>query len=99
MHSSFPTGRSSDLLKLGLNTKVPKARARAVETSLHKTLKVWSSGIEVALGEFDKLDHLPNRILLCGGGSSLDMLMEALRENDWYKIGRASFRERVSQYV
>jgi len=71
-------------LKLGLNTKVPKARARAVETALHKTLKVWSSGVEVALGEFDKLDHLPNRILLCGGGSSLDMLMETLHENDWY---------------
>jgi cell division protein FtsA len=31
------------------------------------------------------LDHLPNRLYLCGGGSSLDMLMEALQKDDWYK--------------
>ena len=49
-----------------------------------KTLDVWMSGVELALGEFDKLDHLPHRVLLCGGGSSLDPLMDKLEQTDWY---------------
>jgi len=38
----------------------------------------------LALGEFNNLDHLPSRILLCGGGSSLDMLMDNLAKDNWY---------------
>lgn len=56
-----------------------------IEKALAKTLKVWSSGVELALAEFNKLDHLPHQLLLCGGGSSLDMLMEKLEQSDWYK--------------
>ncbi len=56
-----------------------------VEKALHKTLDVWASGVELALSEFTKLDNLPHRMLLCGGGSSLDMLMDKLHEADWYK--------------
>jgi cell division protein FtsA len=47
-------------------------------------LDVWISGVELALAEFTKLDHLPHQLLLCGGGSSLDMLMERLEESRWY---------------
>lgn len=72
-------------LKLNLYTKVPKNKVATIEKSLQKTLDVWVSGVDVALSEFDKLDHLPNKILLCGGGSSLDMLKDALVETDWYK--------------
>lgn len=73
-------------LKLGLSTnKAPRAKVPAIEAALEKTLDVWSSGVELALGEFTKLDHLPYRIFLCGGGSSLDMLMSELEEADWYK--------------
>lgn len=62
------------------------SRGKAASTlgALHKTLDVWMSGVELALGEFEKLDHLPHRVLLCGGGSSLDPLMEKLEETDWY---------------
>lgn len=73
-------------LKVGLsNNHVPQHKLAAVEGALNKTLDVWISGVEVALGEFDKLDHLPHRILLCGGGSSLDILMDELEKTDWYK--------------
>ena len=41
--------------------------------------------MELALSEFDKLDHLPNRVLLCGGGSSLDILMQRLEDGEWRK--------------
>jgi cell division protein FtsA len=59
--------------------------AESVEVALSKTLDVWISGVELALSEFPKLDHLPHRMLLCGGGSSLDILMDRLHDSNWYK--------------
>jgi cell division protein FtsA len=73
-------------LKLALAEEtLAQAKEMQVEQSLRKTLDVWISGVELALGEFTKLDHLPHRIFLCGGGSSLDMLMEKLEAADWYR--------------
>ncbi len=78
---TFP---QAEQLKLGLSdNKIPQSRVPAVEGALTKTLDVWISGVELALSEFDKLDHLPNRLFLCGGGSSLDMLMDKLESGDW----------------
>lgn len=72
-------------LKLGLGDhKTPEGKVKAVEGALHKTLEVWTTGVELALAEFTQLDHLPYRILLCGGGSSLDMLMRQLASTNWY---------------
>ena len=72
-------------LKLGLSTnKVPRSEVPAIEGALEKTLDVWVNGVELALSEFNKLDHLPNRLFLCGGGSSLDMLMDKLESSNWY---------------
>jgi len=76
----------AERFKLGLQTNlVPPTKAPAVEGALEKTLDVWLSGVELALGEFTKLDHLPSQIFLCGGGSSLGMLKEELAESVWYK--------------
>ncbi len=76
----------AEKLKVGLSDKkVAAKQAVLVEKALKKTLEVWISGVELALGEFDKLDHLPHRLLLCGGGSSLDMLMDRLQDSDWYR--------------
>ncbi len=72
--------------KLGLSThKIPQEQIKPTRDALRKTLDVWISGVELALSEFDQLDHLPNRLLLCGGGSSLDMLMEKLEAEAWHK--------------
>jgi cell division protein FtsA len=76
----------AERFKLGLDTNlVPRAKAPAVEGALEKTLDVWLSGVELALGEFNKLDHLPSQIFLCGGGSSLHMLVDELAASVWYK--------------
>jgi len=76
----------AEALKLGLSAgKVPSTKVAAVEAALRKTVEVWSGGVELALGEFDKIDHLPYRLYLCGGGSSLDMLVDELQETDWYR--------------
>jgi cell division protein FtsA len=73
-------------LKIGLsNNKAPVSRRPAIEAALSKTADVWIGGIELALSEFPKLDHLPHRMFLCGGGSSLDILMDRLERSDWYK--------------
>ncbi len=73
-------------LKLGLSTnKITKPQRVQVEQTLAKTAGVWISGVELALDEFPQLDHLPNRLLLCGGGSSLDILFDELQKSDWYK--------------
>jgi cell division protein FtsA len=75
----------AEKLKVGLAAdKVPAKQAAVVEKALTKTLDVWTSGVELALSEFTKLDHLPHKILLCGGGSSLDMLMDRLHDSSWY---------------
>lgn len=76
---------AAETLKLGLaSNKVPQNKVAALEGILGKTLDVWTSGVELALAEFPKVDTLPNKLLLCGGGSSLDLLMSRLEKSDWY---------------
>ncbi|HSW85545.1 MAG TPA: cell division FtsA domain-containing protein [Candidatus Saccharimonadales bacterium] len=72
--------------KVGLSTnQAPVSQRPAIEAALGKTADVWIGGIELALSEFTKLDHLPHRLFLCGGGSSLDLLMSRLENTEWYK--------------
>ncbi len=78
--------KQAEALKLGLSTnKIPAQKRPVLEAALSKTADVWIGGIELALSEFPKLDHLPHRMFLCGGGSSLDLLMDRLEKTEWYK--------------
>ena len=71
--------------KVGLaENRVPANKRLAVEGAINKTLDVWMGGVELALAEFEKLDHLPHKLLLCGGGSSLDLLMDRLNDSEWH---------------
>jgi cell division protein FtsA len=73
-------------LKVNLTgNNIPTNKRPLIETALEKTADTWVSGIELALAEFDKLDHLPHRMFLCGGGSSLHLLIDTLEQSDWYK--------------
>ena len=76
----------AEKLKLHINSpnQPTHVRAHALK-AVDKTIDVWISGVELALSEFKNLDHLPNKILLCGGGASLGPLVEALNKTDWYK--------------
>lgn len=76
----------AEKIKLHINEPNLKSEIKQkAEASLDKTLDVWLNGVELALSEFDAIDHLPNRLLLCGGGASLDKLVEALEKRDWHK--------------
>lgn len=89
----------AETLKLAVDSnKLPAHKREQIKDALDKTLDVWMSGIELALSEFTRLDHLPHRILLCGGGSSLNMLMDRLAETSWY--GSLPFtRKPVIQHI
>jgi cell division protein FtsA len=77
---------TAEQLKVNLDSdRIPEQKVALVKRALEKTLDVWIGGVELALQEFDKLDHLPYRMYLCGGGSSLEMLMDSLEKTDWYK--------------
>jgi cell division protein FtsA len=80
------TFEAAEKLKLSLGSaEMPAEKAKAVEASLQKTVKVWIDGVELALSDFEQLDHLPHRLYLCGGGSSLQMLMDQLSQSEWYR--------------
>lgn len=78
--------QSAEKLKVNIHDeKIKPAVKKDIEKAVDKTLEVWLAGVELALSEFDSVDHLPPRILLCGGGASLEQLVTALESKDWYK--------------
>lgn len=77
---------AAEKVKVNLaSDQLKPAVKKRVEAAVDKTLDVWLQGVELALSEFDSVDHLPNKILLCGGGASLTRLVDALSEREWYK--------------
>jgi len=78
--------KDAEKLKVNIdNSQIKPSVTKDVNAAIDKTLEVWVAGVELALSEFDSVDHLPNRILLCGGGASLTKLVEALKREDWRK--------------
>lgn len=71
-----------------LNPDSPELPAPAREkmlSSIEKNLSVWLGGVQLALGEFNILEVLPQKIFLCGGGAGLTQLQEELATSDWYE--------------
>ena len=76
----------AEKLKVNIdNSQIKPSVAKDVNAAIDKTLEVWIAGVELALSEFDSVDHLPNRILLCGGGASLSKIVDALEKAEWHK--------------
>lgn len=76
----------AESLKLALGTpKVPESKVAAINAALDETLDIWVEGVILALEEFNQLEHLPHHIMLCGGGSSLQKLIDCLEESSWYR--------------
>lgn len=76
----------AEKLKVNIDDEnIKSAVKKPLHASVDKTLDVWLAGVELALGEFESVDHLPSRILLCGGGASLEAIVDALSTRDWYK--------------
>jgi len=91
--------KDAEALKLRFNeVKVDSSKSKRMLTAVEKTLDVWLSGVELALEEFDGLEHLPHRVLLCGGGASLNQVISTLSEKNWYKDLAFTKKPRI-QYI
>lgn len=78
--------KEAEKLKININEHdIEPDVKKDAELAIEKTLEVWITGVELALSEFTSADHLPNRILLCGGGASLNKLVKELENKDWHK--------------
>lgn len=87
---------TAEKLKIDYSTDKEIDRREAVADSLDKACDVWMAGVEVALGEFDNLENLPHQVLLCGGGASLDKIVSALEETNWYSQLQFARKPRIS---
>lgn len=47
-------------------------------------IKIWMAGVIMILKEYGDMELLPSKILLCGGGSLLPEVKEALENHDWW---------------
>lgn len=59
--------------------------AQIVRKALRQDSQVWLSGIELTLNEFSQDEPLPNTITLCGGGSLLPELKQALKSKSFFE--------------
>ena len=64
---------------------VDDLRRQKIEKAIENNIDTWLSGIEIALEDFDNIEMLPSKILLCGGGAGLIRLQESLATTDWWK--------------
>jgi len=67
------------------STDMTKKESEKLAKAIEQNLDVWFSGVELALDEFNLMEVLPGKILLCGGGAGLIELQERLATSDWYK--------------
>lgn len=63
--------------------KLNKVDTEKVEKIFEDDCRIWLGGIELALSEFSQSDLLPNKILMCGGGSGLPGIKKALLSKEW----------------
>lgn len=78
------SSEEAESLKLAIDSvKVNDSVRQSAKKAIQKTLDVWLAGVDLALSEFSELDQMPNQIWLCGGGASLEMLVNAIAEYQW----------------
>lgn len=69
--------------------KLNKVDEEKVEKIFEDDCRIWLNGVELALAEFSQSDLLPNKILMCGGGSGLPGIKKALLSKEW--LSKLSF--------
>ncbi len=63
--------------------KLEKQSHKIVREAMKSDCEVWISGVALTLSEFQNIDVLPSKILLCGGGSHLPEIKEVLESREW----------------
>lgn len=71
-------------IKLAYSTEhLEKQSHKIVREAMKSDCEVWLSGVALTLSEFENVDVLPSKILLCGGGAHLPEIKEALDSREW----------------
>lgn len=65
------------------NGDISGAQARTLRGLLAKDSLVWAQGVELSLAEVEDIDNYPPVFYLCGGGSGLPEIKEAMQEYGW----------------
>lgn len=65
--------------------ELEEEKAKLVRHALESDVNIWLSALQIALEDFGEGDLLPSRIMLCGGGSNLPEIKNALSQKDWHK--------------
>ncbi|MBP9728310.1 MAG: pilus assembly protein PilM [Candidatus Moranbacteria bacterium] len=78
------------------NNRLDNESAMRVAALYADDCRIWLGGVELSLIEFAETDLLPPRIFLCGGGSALPGIKQALLSQEWSnfpfpKIPQVSF--------
>lgn len=64
-------------------SKLEKHSEKIIREAMESDADVWLSGVALTLSEFYNLDSLPPHIYLCGGGSLLPEIKQALEKDSW----------------
>jgi cell division protein FtsA len=70
----------AERVKIAYATGQDVERREQVAAIIDEDVAVWAAGMELVLEEFGRHGQLPARIELCGGGSHLPQLADALRD-------------------
>lgn len=65
------------------NSRLKNEDGNRVAALFADDCRVWLGGVELSLMEFAETDLLPSRIFLCGGGSALPGIKQALVSQEW----------------
>jgi cell division protein FtsA len=76
----------AEKLKLAYTAdKLEQKSKKIISDIIKNDTEIWLEGVILALAEFKDLDVLPSKILLCGGGTHLPEIKDALNNEKWYK--------------
>jgi cell division protein FtsA len=70
----------AEALKIDYARGLPVDRADEVRAIISEDVAVWAAGVELVLEEFGKNGLLPGHVYLCGGGSRMPEIADALRQ-------------------
>src|SRR3954470_11768369 len=78
----FPRAES---LKVDYARGLPVERSDELAAIVGEDVRVWAAGVELVMEELSGGDLLPGRIFVCGGGSRLPEIREALAAEAFWK--------------
>lgn len=74
----------AEQLKIDYSNEVLNdTQTRKIKAIYSKDALVWAQGVEISLAEVQDIDSYPIQMYLCGGGSGLPELKEAMLEYPW----------------